>query len=947
MEVMKKKLVAIALTIMMPAPMFAGLVKAETTEQTTNISQTTSDDAQTQARLKTGAKLGATVQTTNLFKDPNFTKFGNQGNAGWLYSQAGLFDNSLALSKNLALTGDEYKVYNPIDYKVYVKPLMIDNEAAIQIREVTDTTAKVNSSFGQQMTGLEVGKSYTVSADYRVASSDVTDGKNELYFSIGTLVGDGLKSDKAIENTSVTVANDDTTWKHYTKTFTATAGVQLIAFGQFPNSTDAGQTMITQYKNMQLVTAPPANPTVSDVDTISTTVTGKTDVGAKISVKVGDTEIGTDTADVSGNYTVTIPKQAKGTVLQVTAENTVGISDVVETTVTEAILAVANPQTMILGTDISKMDPKVFVKDVVNNGENMTIAFGKLALTDEVGTFDTEINVTDNTTQTTQKIIVPTSVNYGDTILSTGLGVAGATYRGISAITIHHGEHPYITNSYGRAKWSSGTTMHSSAGSKLYYENKLRTVTDDHELGDAYFDKAGYGNTVTSTYINNYGTPSVEYGDILEFYHNENKAYIQTPNTEFSTAKQLSAGTHYFEITPTGYHEVLKNNITTIKPSVEVGAKVQPKDFVSIPAGDDVTVSDTFVQAPDLTKPGTSTVQVEVQDHLSSGKYLKRTVSSTVTVKDTTAPTADGVTQVLDKDAAIPSAESFVTNIQDNGDDYFTDNTKTITYKTPPTMTTVGARTAEISVTDKAGNTLIKKVPYFVKDAQTTVSGNYAFRSEAITLTKSELKGKNTKALDTLVKERANVQAWNISDSQEISGQVILSEEDLTDLTSEETHFVTAQIENITASVQVTVVDNTILQFNTTPETLGFETAEISSDETTINRSNPNWNIQVKDTRNNGSHWAVTATVNGPFVNTSDPTGKKLQNALIYTTGNTETRITDNQAFPIFEGTSNAQQITTIEAPSNQGIHMKVNPTGVKADADYETSITWTLNDTP
>ncbi|WP_149024326.1 hypothetical protein [Listeria cornellensis] len=172
---MKNKIIAIALTIMIPAPMFAGVTQAEVVKDPVKISQT----------IKTGAMLGATIQNKNLFKDPNFTLFGNQGNVGWLYSQAGLFDNSLALSRNMVATGDEYKVTNPIDYQVYVKPLHIENEAAIQIRDVTDSTGKVNSSFGQQMSGLTVGKKYTVSTDYRVASSDVTDGKNELYFTIG------------------------------------------------------------------------------------------------------------------------------------------------------------------------------------------------------------------------------------------------------------------------------------------------------------------------------------------------------------------------------------------------------------------------------------------------------------------------------------------------------------------------------------------------------------------------------------------------------------------------------------------------------------------------------------------------------------------------------------------------------------------------------------------
>ncbi|EUJ42391.1 immunoglobulin-like domain-containing protein [Listeria riparia] len=145
----------------------------------------------------------------------------------------------------------------------------------------------------------------------------------------------------------------------------------------------------------------------------------------------------------------------------------------------------------------------------------------------------------------------------------------------------------------------------------------------------------------------------------------------------------------------------------------------------------------------------------------------------------------------------------------------------------------------------------------------------------------------------------------------------------------------------------VTVFDNTIFQFNEAPEDLLFETTEIRSEDITINRQNPDWNIQVKDTRNNGSPWTLTATVNGAFSDQEDPNAKQLHNAITYTDDTEETVLLDNQAFVIHEGISNQNEITTIRAPANQGLRMKVNPTGVKANHDYKTSITWTLNDTP
>lgn len=162
------------------------------------------------------------------------------------------------------------------------------------------------------------------------------------------------------------------------------------------------------------------------------------------------------------------------------------------------------------------------------------------------------------------------------------------------------------------------------------------------------------------------------------------------------------------------------------------------------------------------------------------------------------------------------------------------------------------------------------------------------------------------------------------------------------------TYTVTDSDGNTTTLIRtITVHDNTIFAFNQAPEDLIFQTTEIGSGEVDILRQNPDWNLQIKDTRNNGEKWQVTATVNGPFVDVANPNNKQLHDALTYTKDGVETRLMDNQPFVIGDGTSNPTEITTIQYAANEGIHMKINPAGVKADSNYQTSITWTLNDTP
>ncbi|MFC7371434.1 S8 family serine peptidase [Fictibacillus iocasae] len=65
----------------------------------------------------------------------------------------------------------------------------------------------------------------------------------------------------------------------------------------------------------------PAAPKVNALNSKSTYVSGKTEPGAKVTVKAGKKVIGTATADKKGSYKVKIKAQKKGTILTVTAED--------------------------------------------------------------------------------------------------------------------------------------------------------------------------------------------------------------------------------------------------------------------------------------------------------------------------------------------------------------------------------------------------------------------------------------------------------------------------------------------------------------------------------------------------------------------------------------------------------------------------------------------------
>ncbi|MGH0590368.1 Ig-like domain-containing protein, partial [Bacillus mycoides] len=83
----------------------------------------------------------------------------------------------------------------------------------------------------------------------------------------------------------------------------------------------------------------PSAPEVNEVKDTDTQVTGSAKAGSKVTVKVGEQEIGTSQADENGNYSIDIPKQEAGTKLSVTASNSAGTSEAKEVTVKATLVS--------------------------------------------------------------------------------------------------------------------------------------------------------------------------------------------------------------------------------------------------------------------------------------------------------------------------------------------------------------------------------------------------------------------------------------------------------------------------------------------------------------------------------------------------------------------------------------------------------------------------------
>ncbi|MBC6311003.1 DUF5011 domain-containing protein, partial [Listeria sp. FSL L7-1582] len=328
----------------------------------------------------------------------------------------------------------------------------------------------------------------------------------------------------------------------------------------------------------------------------------------------------------------------------------------------------------------------------------------------------------------------------------------------------------------------------------------------------------------------------------------------------------------------------------------------------------------------DTSKVGTYPITYEVSD--SDGNTSSKTIEITVTSND--KPVINGA-----EDESIEIGTSFDAKKDVTASDTEDgDLTNQIIVIGDVDTSKVGTYPITYEVSDSDGNTSSKTIEITVTSNDKPVINGA--EDESIDIGTSFDAKKDVTASDT--------EDGDLTSQIEVDGIVDTNRAG----TYELTYTVTDSDSNLTTLVRaITVYDNTIFRFNQAPDDLMFQTTEISSNEIEILRQNPDWNLQVQDTRNNGEKWQVTGTVNGPFVDVDNPNAKQLHDALTYTKDGIETRIMDNQVFVMGEGTSNPTEVTTIQYTPEEGLHMKINPTGVKAGSQYQTSITWTLNDTP
>lgn len=132
------------------------------------------------------------------------------------------------------------------------------------------------------------------------------------------------------------------------------------------------------------------------------------------------------------------------------------------------------------------------------------------------------------------------------------------------------------------------------------------------------------------------------------------------------------------------------------------------------------------------------------------------------------------------------------------------------------------------------------------------------------------------------------------------------------------------------------------LVFTNAAENISFEPGKIAS-QPSLSTRNPDWDIRVKDTREQGSSWRLSATLAEPF---TDDRGHELKDALIFVDENgNETTMEPGIAADVYTHVTQDDQEISIDWEENRGILMKINPYAYAGN--YTGLIRWDLVDAP
>ncbi|MEO4019888.1 putative mucin/carbohydrate-binding domain-containing protein [Bacillus paranthracis] len=269
----------------------------------------------------------------------------------------------------------------------------------------------------------------------------------------------------------------------------------------------------------------------------------------------------------------------------------------------------AKPQTVVIGTEVEKLDAKNFVE--VKGGE--VVGFAEKPNTTKIGKQTVKVETKDRfgNRQITE---VPVEVIYGDSIMFFGTWHDGTNIKSI--VTLNHEEKKFSTT-------DSEGPMHTS-------------FADEKYMGMTVYDKDGKEKKAlsvrasenTKEFAAQFNGMGFEYGDIVKIYQKEFDRFKVYKKNEFIDAK-YGVNEVFFKVTAQGFEQMGAQQEVKAKPqTVVIGTEVEKldaKNFVEVKGGEVIG----FVEKLDTSKIGKQTVKVETKDRFGNKQVTEVPVEVT------------------------------------------------------------------------------------------------------------------------------------------------------------------------------------------------------------------------------------------------------------------------------------------------------------------------------
>ncbi|MEI5995558.1 toxin Cry1Ac domain D-VI-related protein [Candidatus Enterococcus mansonii] len=503
--------------------------------------------------------------------------------------------------------------------------------------------------------------------------------------------------------------------------------------------------------------------------------------------------------------------------------------------------------------------------------------------------------------------------------------------------------------------------------------NKIAMTLTVSELGDNPAGTESHtitGKTYPKAFLSFSGTSSIGNGQLTTGIDGDSKKYHLRADARGNFSYSLPKGEFFKKGTTiniygmlngksTSQNKIVKDTTPPDKPILNAIKDTNQSITGSAEAGTTIKMYDAETNSEFLK--GTVSGNGQFNISIPSLKqplipYKKYFVTATDTagnvsvssesqeVADTTPPKADPVQQIIDVGAAFPLVEQLVKNIYDNAGSG-SDNL-TIKLTKEPDIKQVGYKEAEVTITDKARNFTVVKVPIVVKNPETLIDDTYLLQASDLTALAIDLPDTKEKQREFIF-EHAPINAWDLKNGKLVNDDIII---DYGTLTKQPGNYeITAKIGNLSKKINLTLLEGSIV-FQETPQAVHFGEHSIIAEKQEIEAQDV-IRLVINDQRFKTEKWRLLARTNQPF---TTETGIESGMTLAYRSYDInnnckDTSINELGSTLIYESKNAQDRLVQLDfsKEKQQELILKVQPGSVRSNVEYSTKILWTIENGP